>query len=185
MGKLHTLRRAILRDPELWVRRNYSGHVYRIQGARRYRGEWCPAWGLSYCAFVRHVLREHVGVAIGDGGRGGQAGRPPVDLPGQRADGLARNGGSSPPSDSPPPFGPAPTTAQVNEALRDMLRGLRYLVENPGAVTDQVRICARLPVGLLSDMRAWGYVQRTDLDGGGAVWCITGAGREALEMSGG
>lgn len=63
MGKLHTLRRAILRDPDIWTTK--SGLV---KGAQRWfpefdysRPQWKPHYkniheNASYSRFVRHVL---------------------------------------------------------------------------------------------------------------------------------
>lgn len=73
MGKLHTLRRAILRDPEQWYRTR-GGRVWTIRGAHhwRYDDAWHPALGDSFRSFVAHTLRE-TGVGMSDVGPGGSA----------------------------------------------------------------------------------------------------------------
>ena len=52
MGKLHTLRRAILRDPKKW--RGARG------ASRTRKGEWYPSasyfTGTSYRSFIKHVV---------------------------------------------------------------------------------------------------------------------------------
>lgn len=64
MGKLHTLRRAIERNPSEWYHKHSNfvvlggfdrGHV---KGALFFRNRWRPTtWGNSYRAFVASVLR--------------------------------------------------------------------------------------------------------------------------------
>lgn len=63
MGKLHTLRRAIERNPEDWFyerRYGYPRTENIARAARFYRGQWIPVlgWGSSYKSFVKHVLEE-------------------------------------------------------------------------------------------------------------------------------
>jgi hypothetical protein len=51
MGKLHTLRRAIRREPDKWLK-SYSGASY-------FAGAWRPSWyARSYRKFIQKVLRE-------------------------------------------------------------------------------------------------------------------------------
>lgn len=51
MGKLHSLRRAILRNPRKW--RQYSC----VGAARSRSGEWFPVyWSHSYRQFIKKVL---------------------------------------------------------------------------------------------------------------------------------
>ena len=66
MGKLHKLRRTILRDPSKWEH-------YSSCGAHYWKGEWrsCP-WGHPYRSFVRSVLNK-AGVGKSDNGQGGVA----------------------------------------------------------------------------------------------------------------
>lgn len=71
MGKLHSIRKEIERDPSRWyvpllavnIR---GGNKNKAYGARFYRGKWIP-WELhpraSYRAFVRSVL---AGLGIAD-----------------------------------------------------------------------------------------------------------------------
>ena len=56
MGKLHTLRRAIKRNPERWEATPWG----KAHSAYFWNGEWCPSWGMRgpYQAFVQHVLDE-------------------------------------------------------------------------------------------------------------------------------
>ena len=54
MGKLHKLKRAILRNPSTW---------YNVDGAGKCGGEWEPQtwWGggsKSYGSFIRSVLKK-------------------------------------------------------------------------------------------------------------------------------
>jgi len=67
MGKLHTLRRAIERDPEKWfrtVKTLRGGNRYFVVGASFVRREWKPSRGYYFGSirpprrdFVRHTLR--------------------------------------------------------------------------------------------------------------------------------
>lgn len=66
MGKLHTLRRAIEREPEKWFRQDYDGRCF-ARGASRSKWfgskQWEPteSWQVgyrSYRSFVRHILNE-------------------------------------------------------------------------------------------------------------------------------
>ena len=66
MGKLHTLRRAIEREPEKWIYREHDGRL-TARGARRDRwqnhGQWFSVerWsynGASYRGFVQSVLAK-------------------------------------------------------------------------------------------------------------------------------
>lgn len=72
MGKLHTLKRAIKRDPQKWV-----GNWGVGTGANFVDGQWNPyssspyslSWrrfGHPYQAFVRHTLKE-LGYDVGQG----------------------------------------------------------------------------------------------------------------------
>ena len=61
MGKLHKLRRAILRNPDEWIYTSYFGahdampaYITPFNGARP-MGWW---WSHSYKQFVRKVLRD-------------------------------------------------------------------------------------------------------------------------------
>jgi hypothetical protein len=71
MGKLHTLRRAIERDPQAWYYQQWTtsrSYVNRVYPAARNHitGEWrVDKWSFdgSYKAFVRHVL---IGLGIAD-----------------------------------------------------------------------------------------------------------------------
>ena len=65
MGKLHTLRRAILREPGRW--RTAGGFTF---GAMFYDGMWHPVWTRSYLNFVRSILR---GVGTSNVGQSGSA----------------------------------------------------------------------------------------------------------------
>jgi len=63
MGKLHTIRRAIERDPEKWYTIDEKGTL-RVKAAKFYRqtGQWEPyqfSWydGASYMEFVAHVVQ--------------------------------------------------------------------------------------------------------------------------------
>jgi hypothetical protein len=73
LGKLHTLRRAVGRDPERWMLWPNKWRGARVQdaardvqayGARFRAGNWEPTSsrgtrrGSPYRGFVRHVLRE-------------------------------------------------------------------------------------------------------------------------------
>ncbi len=62
MGKLHTLRRAIERDPESWIIRDfYNKRVCLVKGTDRYVGNRrfvSSYWTNSYRGFVIHVLNE-------------------------------------------------------------------------------------------------------------------------------
>lgn len=62
MGKLHSLRRAIQRNPELWKSWKGDGHYWRsppVCGAHKRKGQWEPrSWSNSYRYFVASVLRE-------------------------------------------------------------------------------------------------------------------------------
>jgi hypothetical protein len=65
MGKLHTLRRAIEREPHKWGGRSVTG------ASRDRRGEWAPCrrYGYrKYRSFVRHVLEELAEVGNADEG---------------------------------------------------------------------------------------------------------------------
>ena len=71
MGKLHTLRRAILRDPQRWLDAcggldGWESWYSHCKAVRR-NGEWVPCGSYmcsirSYKAFVYHVLQ---GVLLG------------------------------------------------------------------------------------------------------------------------
>jgi len=61
MGKLHTLRRAIERNPKEWMHENYCRKV--VMSAKKTKtGQWVPFLGWcskkSYRSFVKHVLKE-------------------------------------------------------------------------------------------------------------------------------
>jgi len=63
MGKLHSLRKTIEKDPEKWIRKPaWAGGTERAMAAQFQAGEWTPCtwWyrGNSYVAFVRHCLKE-------------------------------------------------------------------------------------------------------------------------------
>jgi hypothetical protein len=67
MGKLHTLRRAIERNPEQWRGRfGPARRAYYCKRDKRWepRGYWGPR---SYRSFIEHVL---AGVGNADVGRG-------------------------------------------------------------------------------------------------------------------
>jgi len=69
MGHVHTLTRAILRDPERWMYRTHTGLIY-AHGAYRSRltGAWEPrGWyhAQPYHPVVRHVL-SRLGYTIRD-----------------------------------------------------------------------------------------------------------------------
>lgn len=58
MGKLHTLRRAIERNPEDWFSKIHS---ITVRSAERWDGKWIPNEyysHLSYQGFVRKVLQD-------------------------------------------------------------------------------------------------------------------------------
>ena len=57
MGKLHTLRRAIERDPQQWYHEAGGGWFF-VKDAYFVRGAWKPGYpgGRSYREFVRSVL---------------------------------------------------------------------------------------------------------------------------------
>ena len=84
MGKLHTLRRAIHRDPESFLAVRYVEQA----GVGKYLPAPSPAWydekarqwhaargqwNKSYRAFVGHVLKSVREVGMPDGGQGGTA----------------------------------------------------------------------------------------------------------------
>jgi len=57
MGNLHTLRRAIERDPKIWTvygNSEYPCGAYRARG----RAQWLPCWSKSYRKFVGKVLKD-------------------------------------------------------------------------------------------------------------------------------
>lgn len=62
MGKLYKIRRAIEREPEKWYASTLYGTRRACRATRGQNGGWIPGeWWFaekSYCAFVRHVLRE-------------------------------------------------------------------------------------------------------------------------------
>lgn len=71
MGKLHTLKRAIQRDPDkwyfpsnqiAWTLKYKKPHDYVwnwVNGARFDKGEWIPyKYNSGYSKFVKSVLRE-------------------------------------------------------------------------------------------------------------------------------
>lgn len=78
MGKLHTLRREVKRNPDEWCRQNRNG-VYIARGARRTENGFKPAtWRhrgnyYSYRNFVRDVLINECGVGTTDKWRGNTA----------------------------------------------------------------------------------------------------------------
>lgn len=57
MGKLHTLRRAIERDPHQWYHEAGGGWLF-VKDAHFIHGVWRPGYpgGRSYRDFVRSVL---------------------------------------------------------------------------------------------------------------------------------
>ena len=72
MGKLHTLRREIERNPDQWYCDN-SGWTY-FHGAwfDSSQGRWKPSnWGRSYRRFIRKVLIDMERVGPTDSGTGG------------------------------------------------------------------------------------------------------------------
>jgi hypothetical protein len=93
MGKLHTLRRAILREPEKWRKMPLGAWDHGTK-----YGGWKPCWAGSYRAFVKSVLKDiddRVGNA--DNGRGGVSGLAPESrLPGEGPVSRGPNAGSSP-----------------------------------------------------------------------------------------
>lgn len=61
MGKLHTLRRAIERNPESWFYHVRWNNTVKAIGAEFYRGVWKPIYGWDkapYRSFVRYVLHD-------------------------------------------------------------------------------------------------------------------------------
>jgi hypothetical protein len=61
MGKLHTLRRDIERDPEVWLIRSFlDKRVIGVKAAYRTKnGRWkTSAFGRSYKKFVESTLKE-------------------------------------------------------------------------------------------------------------------------------
>lgn len=72
MGKLHTLRRAILRDVD--KRRWWSGAYFWGPKWNKEPG-WRPSWVPSYRKFVNSVVKAiYVGVGNADVGQGGVSG---------------------------------------------------------------------------------------------------------------
>lgn len=76
MGKLHTLKRAIERNPEDWYSKPFPFSKFRVKGASRskryrdgvYLGDWKPDyWSYSYRPFIKKVLE---GIGISDNGQG-------------------------------------------------------------------------------------------------------------------
>jgi len=57
MGKLHTLRRAIERNPELWSQ-------WFARGAYGVNGHWKPSWSNHYKGFVTHVKRTTARIGL-------------------------------------------------------------------------------------------------------------------------
>lgn len=56
MGKLHTLRRAIERDPHQWMYR-IRVSAYRAMGASfSSKDHWIPLYVPDYRSFVKHIL---------------------------------------------------------------------------------------------------------------------------------
>jgi len=58
MGKLHTLRRAIEREPEKWIVRLWDGRLYSVMGAYHVKSGWRPSGSKSYRKFVKKTLQE-------------------------------------------------------------------------------------------------------------------------------
>lgn len=66
MGKLHTLRRAIEREPEKWFNLESTGRCWAYGASRRIwsnNNRWEPTapWGYhgkAYRSFVKQVLKE-------------------------------------------------------------------------------------------------------------------------------
>ncbi len=57
MGKLHSLKKAILLDPEKWKQ---ADGAYRWKWKDRPVDEWCPSRNLSksYGGFIKYVLKN-------------------------------------------------------------------------------------------------------------------------------
>lgn len=64
MGKLHSIRRAVERNPDawrLWRFMAWGKETERphIHGAEFYRGQWIPTpWRWKYRSYVKKVLRD-------------------------------------------------------------------------------------------------------------------------------
>ena len=60
MGKLHSLKRAILRNPEIWYKTIQPSHTVYF-GAIKYKNEWKPSklsCNTSYVNYVKKVIEE-------------------------------------------------------------------------------------------------------------------------------
>ncbi len=144
MGKLHTLRRAILRDPESWVSPGgrATGAFCRGERGTPLAGKWSPAplWIDSYQGFVARVLR---GISRGDRSPQGRTAGSSLDTIRARAPGapIVEAGDlESPPPSGSGSIGRSPV-GRVNRRLNagstparlDKSRGYPNIVD-PGAV---------------------------------------------------